>query len=178
VAVNRIATEIKELCELKVQLAIVMGGGNIFRGTEAEWMGRASADYIGMLATLINALALQESLEKHEVPTRVQSALSMEQLAEPYIRRRAMRHLEKKPCGHIWSGNGQSLFFNGYSGGTSGHGNAGGSYHERLKSGWGLRQGSKEAQRCSEIGSFDLPGLSAKKPQGYGCDGHFSLYGQ
>ncbi len=109
-AVNSIAAEIKELHELGVQIAIVIGGGNIFRGAEADWMDRATADYIGMLATLINALTLQETLERHDVETRVQSALTMEQLAEPYIRRRAIRHLEKGRIVIFGAGSGNPYF--------------------------------------------------------------------
>src|SRR3990172_1266700 len=92
-----IAVEVKDLVEMGVEVAIVVGGGNIFRGVaaSANGMDRASADYMGMLATVINALALQDALEKKEVFTRVQSAIEMKELAEPYIRRRAVRHLEK-----------------------------------------------------------------------------------
>ncbi|MFV1976154.1 MAG: UMP kinase [Candidatus Scalindua sp.] len=95
--VHSIAKELKEISRSGVQVAIVIGGGNIFRGLEAssEGMERTSADYMGMLATVLNALALQNALERAGVPTRVQSALEMHELAEPYIRRRAMRHLEK-----------------------------------------------------------------------------------
>src|SRR5712691_1447342 len=94
---QQIAQEVRDVIELGVEVGIVIGGGNIFRGVSAstEGMDRASADYMGMLATVINALALQDSLEKRGVYTRVQSAIDMQQLAEPYIRRRAMRHLEK-----------------------------------------------------------------------------------
>ena len=93
----RIASEVKEVVEGGVQVAMVIGGGNIFRGVAGtvDGMDRASADYMGMLATAINALALQDALEKQGVFTRVQSAIKMEQIAEPYIRRRAVRHLEK-----------------------------------------------------------------------------------
>ncbi|HOB87530.1 MAG TPA: UMP kinase [Bacillota bacterium] len=92
-----IASQIKELIEHDVQIAIVVGGGNIWRGAPAgqKGMDRATADYMGMLATVINALALQDALERQSVVTRVQSALEMRQVAEPYIRRRALRHLEK-----------------------------------------------------------------------------------
>ena len=92
-----IAKELKGISKLGVQIAIVIGGGNIFRGLEAsaEGMERTSADYMGMLATALNALALQNALETNGMPTRVQSAIEMQELAEPYIRRRAMRHLEK-----------------------------------------------------------------------------------
>ncbi len=92
-----IADELKKVSRLKVEIAIVIGGGNIFRGLEAsaEGMERTSADYMGMLATVLNALAVQNALETNGMPTRVQSAIEMQELAEPYIRRRAVRHLEK-----------------------------------------------------------------------------------
>src|SRR5205823_7854319 len=94
---QQIAQEIHEVVDLGVEMGVVIVGGNIFRGVSAstEGMDRASADYMGMLSTVINALALQDSLEKLGVFTRVQSAIDMQQLAEPYIRRRAVRHLEK-----------------------------------------------------------------------------------
>lgn len=96
-AVQDIARQIIEVRELGVQIVIVIGGGNIFRGEAGSERGieRATGDYMGMLATVINALALQDALEKNGVPTRVQSAITMSQVAEPFIRRRAMRHLEK-----------------------------------------------------------------------------------
>ncbi len=95
--VTSIAYQIKEIRELGVEVSIVIGGGNIFRGSPASGNGmdRTTADYMGMLATVINALALQDALEKIEVFTRVQTAIEMQELAEPYIRRRAIRHLEK-----------------------------------------------------------------------------------
>lgn len=95
--INTIAGEIKEVSDLGIQIAVVIGGGNIFRGVSAsaKGMDRATADYVGMLATVINSLMLQEALEKQGVQTRVLSAIEMKELAEPYIRRRAERHLEK-----------------------------------------------------------------------------------
>ena len=95
--VNEVALELKEVRELGVEIGIVIGGGNIFRGlsANARGMDRVTADYMGMLATVINALALQDYLERHHVFTRVLTAIKMEQLAEPFIRRRAIRHLEK-----------------------------------------------------------------------------------
>ena len=92
-----IAKELKGISKSGVQIAIVIGGGNIFRGLEAsaEGMERTAADYMGMLATALNALALQNALETNGMPTRVQSAIEMQELAEPYIRRKAVRHLEK-----------------------------------------------------------------------------------
>jgi len=95
--IQQIAHEVEEVKNLGVELAIVIGGGNIFRGiaASAKGMDRASADYMGMLATVINGIALQDALEKIDVHTRVQTAIEMRQVAEPYIRRRAIRHLEK-----------------------------------------------------------------------------------
>jgi uridylate kinase len=96
--VNSLADQLREVThELGVQVAVVVGGGNIFRGTslQAQGMDRARADYMGMLATMINSLALQDALENRDVPTRVQSAIQMTQVAEPYIPRKAVRHLEK-----------------------------------------------------------------------------------
>jgi uridylate kinase len=97
VTLSNIADQIKQVVNMGVELAIVVGGGNIWRGAmaEARGMERTSADYAGMLATLLNALALQDALEKHGVTTRTQSALTVQAVAEPYIRRRALRHLEK-----------------------------------------------------------------------------------
>lgn len=97
-ALLSIAQQIKEIVRLGLQIAVVIGGGNIFRGTEVSKNGgidRSTSDYMGMLATVINGLALQDALEKAGVFTRVQTAIEMQELAEPYIRRRAMRHLEK-----------------------------------------------------------------------------------
>jgi uridylate kinase len=95
--VNRVASQIKQALAMEIQIAIVVGGGNIWRGSQAEKDGvdRATADYAGMLATLINSLVLQDALEHIGVDTRTQSALTIQQVAEPFIRRRAIRHLEK-----------------------------------------------------------------------------------
>src|SRR6266700_2688386 len=95
--VHGIAREVKEVSDLGIQMAIIVGGGNIFRGTRQKSLSidRATGDYMGMLATVINGLALQDALEKQGVFTRLQSAIEMHQVAEPFIRRRAMRHLEK-----------------------------------------------------------------------------------
>jgi uridylate kinase len=107
-----IALEIKAVVALKVQVGVVVGGGNIFRGLEASAQGieRAVADYIGMLATVINALALQDALEKAGLPTRVMSAITMNEVAEPYIRRRALRHLEKGRVLIFGAGTGSPYF--------------------------------------------------------------------
>ena len=110
--IRGIATEIREVVDLGVQIAIVIGGGNIFRGVAASSMGmdRASADYMGMLATVMNSLALQDALEKAGVITRVQSAIEMQEIAEPYIRRRAVRHLEKGRVVIFGAGTGNPFF--------------------------------------------------------------------
>jgi uridylate kinase len=107
-----IAREIKGPLSLQVEMGIVVGGGNIFRGLAASAMGldRAVADYMGMLATVINALALQDTLEKEGIPTRVLSAIAMHEVAEPYIRRRALRHLEKKRVIIFAAGTGSPYF--------------------------------------------------------------------
>lgn len=110
--IQYVAEEIRTLLALEVQVAIVVGGGNIFRGVAASSydMDRASADYMGMLATVINSLALQDALEKREVSTRVQSAISMHEVAEPYIMRRAVRHLEKGRVVIFAAGTGNPYF--------------------------------------------------------------------
>ena len=110
--VDFMAKEIRDIVSMGVQISVVIGGGNIFRGVQAslEGMERASADYMGMLATVINALALQNALEKYNIPTRVQSAIGMQELCEPYIRRKAIRHLEKGRVVIFASGTGNPYF--------------------------------------------------------------------
>lgn len=108
--VNRIAKEVKKLHELGVQVSIVVGGGNFWRGREHVDMDRTTSDYIGMLGTVMNALAFQDSLELMDVDTRVQSAIDMKQIAEPYIRRRAVRHLEKGRVVIFAAGSGSPFF--------------------------------------------------------------------
>jgi uridylate kinase len=105
-----IAYRIKKLTELKVEVAIVVGGGNFWRGRSGAGMDRTTADHMGMLATVINALALQDALEGINVETRVQTAIEMRQIAEPYIRRRAIRHLEKGRVVIFASGIGNAYF--------------------------------------------------------------------
>src|SRR6202046_2955981 len=110
--VARIAEEIKAVHALGVEVCVVIGGGNIFRGVSAAAVGmeRASADYMGMLATVINSLAMQNELERHGVATRVQSAITMQSVCEPYIRRRAVRHLEKGRVVIFGAGTGNPFF--------------------------------------------------------------------
>ena len=110
--ITTIAEQVKEVVRLGVEVAVVVGGGNIWRGISgsAKGIDRATADYMGMLATVMNSLALQDALEKLEVPTRVQSSINMQQVAEPYIRRRAMRHLEKGRVVIFAAGTGNPYF--------------------------------------------------------------------
>lgn len=110
--IRKVAEEIKEVHNLGVEIAIVVGGGNMWRGEAGATMGmeRAQADYIGMLGTVMNALALQDNLESVGVPTRVQTAIEMRQVAEPYIRRKAMRHLEKGRIVIFAAGTGSPYF--------------------------------------------------------------------
>ncbi|WP_347860601.1 UMP kinase [Salimicrobium sp. PL1-032A] len=110
--IQSVAKQVKEVAELGVEVAIVVGGGNIWRGKVGSQMGmdRANADYMGMLATVMNSLALQDSLENIDIPTRVQTSIEMRQVAEPYIRRKAMRHLEKKRVVIFAAGTGNPYF--------------------------------------------------------------------
>ena len=112
VVMDSIASQIQELRKIGVQVAIVVGGGNIFRGMQAaaKGMDRATADYMGMLATVLNALALQDALERKGVYTRVMSAIEMRDVAEPYIRRRALRHVEKGRVVILAAGTGNPFF--------------------------------------------------------------------
>jgi uridylate kinase len=112
VTVDRVAAEIAEVAREGHQIAVVVGGGNIFRGlsSTAKGMDRASADYMGMLATVINALALRDALDKAGAPTRVQSAITIQEVAEPYIRLRAIRHLEKNRVVIFAAGTGNPFF--------------------------------------------------------------------
>ncbi|EIJ81471.1 uridylate kinase [Bacillus methanolicus PB1] len=110
--IKSIADQVKEIAELGVEVAVVVGGGNIWRGKIGSEMGmdRATADYMGMLATVMNSLALQDSLEQLGIETRVQTSIEMRQVAEPYIRRRAIRHLEKKRVVIFAAGTGNPYF--------------------------------------------------------------------
>jgi uridylate kinase len=110
--VDAVAQEVAEIVGLGVELCLVIGGGNIFRGVSAAagGMDRAQADYMGMLATIMNALAMQSALEKHDIPTRVQSAIPMSSVCEPYIRRRAERHMEKGRVVIFAAGTGNPFF--------------------------------------------------------------------
>jgi len=109
---DTVAKDLKDLIELGVETAVVIGGGNIWRGVQgsAKGMDRATSDYMGMLATVINALAMQDAIERHGVQSRLQTAIEMREVAEPYIRRRAIRHLEKKRVVLFAAGTGNPYF--------------------------------------------------------------------
>lgn len=108
--VNEIATAIQKIQAVGVEVSVVVGGGNFWRGRTSEGMDRTTADYIGMLATVMNSLALQDALENIDVQTRVQTAIEMRQIAEPYIRRKAVRHLEKERVVIFGAGTGNPYF--------------------------------------------------------------------
>ena len=110
--ISSIAKEVKKVYELGYQVCIIIGGGNIFRGIKgaSEGIDRSTSDYMGMLATVMNALSFQSCLEKIKIPTRVQSAINMSQVAEPYIKRKAVRHLEKKRIVIFAAGTGNPFF--------------------------------------------------------------------
>ena len=108
--VKKVASQIREVCEAGVEVAVVVGGGNFWRGRTSENMDRATADYIGMLATVMNSMALQDALESLDVDTRVQSAIEMREVAESYVRRRAIRHLEKGRVVIFGAGTGSPFF--------------------------------------------------------------------
>lgn len=108
--INKLALEIKEIVDMGIEVGAVVGGGNIWRGRAGEGMDRTTADYMGMMATCINALALQDALENIDVNTRVQTAIEMKEIAEPFIRRRAMRHLEKGRVVIFGAGTGNPYF--------------------------------------------------------------------
>ena len=110
--INFIAKEIKKIATTDYEICLIIGGGNIFRGVKgaSEGIDRSTSDYMGMLATIMNALSLQSCLEKIEIPTRVQSAISMSQIAEPYIKRKAVRHLEKNRIVIFAAGTGNPFF--------------------------------------------------------------------
>ena len=107
---KKVALQIKEITQMGVEVAVVVGGGNFWRGRTGKSMDRATADYMGMLATVINAMALQDSFEAEGIPTRVQSAIEMREVAEPYVRRKAMSHLEHGKVVIFGAGTGNPFF--------------------------------------------------------------------
>ena len=148
-----LAEEIAEVARTGVQIGLVVGGGNFFRGVSAAAMkmDRVAADHMGMLATVINALALQDALEKTGVPTRVMTAIQIHQVAEPYIRRRAIRHLEKGRIVDIRGRNFQSLFFHRHRRHSARARDPRRCHRQRHARQRRLRQGSAAARRCRAV---------------------------
>ncbi len=172
--VHGLAQELRGARDLGIQIAVVVGGGNIFRGTspQAQGMDRARADYMGMLGTVINCLALQDALEKIDVPTRVQSALQMTQVAEPYIPRRAVRHLEKGRIVIFGAGMGTPYF----STDTTAAQRALETDCEAIFK--ALRFGSEEEPQCEAIRRAQLHPSLERAARGHGRDGDIALHGQ
>ena len=143
----------RKLQETGTEIAIVIGGGNIFRGVSgaSKGMDRVQADYMGMLATVINGLALQSALENNSVPTRLQTAIKIEAIAEPFIKRRATRHLEKRKGSYFWIGNGKPLFHNRFCSSIACHRNQCRCDIEREQSRWYLQRRSRKKQRSHKI---------------------------
>ena len=179
-AIGEIADDVAEAFNLGVQMGIVIGGGNIFRGVgaSAQGMDRASSDYMGMLATVINSMALQEALEKRGLATRVQSAIAMAEIAEPYIRRKAIRHLEKGRIVIFAAGTGNPYFTTDTAASLRAMEinaevimkatNVDGIYDKDPK-----KHG--DAKLFTELSYMDV--LKAR-PAGHGLDGYQPLYGQ
>ncbi len=151
--IHEVAAELADVHNLGIQMAIVVGGGNFFRGVadQARNMDRVSADHMGMLATVINALALQDALEKQNVYTRVQTAIEMNQVAEPFIRRRAIRHLEKGRIVIFAGGTGNPYFLNRYRRFVARHGDQSRRHPKSHQSRWHLRCRPHEGKRRQEV---------------------------
>jgi hypothetical protein len=174
-----IALQIKEVYQLGVEIAVVVGGGNIIRGVKVSQAGfdRATGDYMGMLATVINSLALQNALEKIGIFTRVLSAIHMAEVAEPFIRRRAIRHLEKKANRYFRSRHRESLFFNRYGRRFAGNGDQGRDHSQGHQGGRRLRLRPGGKSRSSTLRESGLLAGSGEGSASNGQDCHYTLYG-
>ena len=148
-----LAQTIGEVRQQGVDVAIVIGGGNLWRGRIGleRGMDRATADYMGMLATVMNALALMDAMERMGMVTRVQSAIEMHAVAEPYIRRRAIRHMEKGRVVILGGGHGQSLLHHRYDGGAAGNGTRRRPADQSHQGGRGVRLGPGEKSECGAL---------------------------
>ena len=178
--IQGIAHEVKEVQHLGVQVAIMVGGGNIFRGTRQKELAidRATGDYMGMLATVINGLALQDALEKAGCHTRLMSAIEMHQVAEPFIRRRATRHLEKERVVIFAAGTGNPYFSTDTAAALARHGDQSAGDFESDARG---RHYDADPEKVATAKMFEqdhLSRCSAEGSFGDGFDGNFALHGQ
>ena len=178
--VGSIAREIFEVWKSGVEMALVIGGGNIYRGADGERMGmdRVSSDYMGMLGTLINALALQNSLEKLGAHTRVQSAIEMSKVAEPYIRRRALRHLEKGRIVIFAAGTGNPYFTTDTAAALQGHRDRRRLHPESHQRGRHLQRGPEEGPQGRPVQDPHLYRRHQPPAEGHGYHRPEPLHGQ
>ena len=178
--IHEIAAELADVHSLNIQIAIVVGGGNFFRGVaqQAREMDRVSADHMGMLATVINALALQDALEKQGIHTRVQSAIEMNQVAEPFIRRRAIRHMEKGRVVIFAGGTGNPYFSTDTAASLRAMEIKADVILKATKGGRHLRRRSHAGQRRQEICRDQLHGSVETGTQGHGLNRHLPVQGQ
>ena len=174
------AEQIAEVSRSGVSIAVVVGGGNIWRGKvhEEAGMDRATADYMGMLATVINALALQDALERMGVPSRVQTAIAMHQIAEPYIRRRAIRHLEKGRVVIFAAGTGNPYFTTDTTAALRAVEVNARSDSEGHESRWHLLGRSEEGPDGDALRPARVHGRAAARPGSHGLDGDGAVHGQ
>ena len=177
---NRIAQDVAEIQSLGIQTSIVIGGGNIFRGlaASARGMDRSTADYMGMLATVINALALQDALEKRSVATRVLTAIEMRSVAEPFIRRRAIRHLEKGRVVVFAAGTGNPYFTTDTAAALRAMEVRGRSDSQGDEGRWHLHRRSGETSRGDALRSHLVSAGTAGAAAGHGRDRDFVVHGQ
>ena len=176
---NNIAHEVAEIHGMGVQVAIVIGGGNIWRGITSanRGMDRSTADYMGMLATIINGMALQEALEKAGVNTRVQTAIEVKNVAEPFIRRRAVRHLEKGPRGDFCGGHGQSVFLHRHGRGAARERTGRGNFAEGDEGRRHLRQRSAQEPEGEKVHAGQIHRGAGAPLAGDGLDRVRALHG-
>ena len=177
-AVRGICEEIAEVAKEGIMVSMVVGGGNIIRGAQTKYIERAQADYMGMLGTVINALALQDALESLGQPTRVQSAIEMRQIAETVIRRRAIRHLEKGRIVIFAAGTGSPYFSTDTTAGAARLRNRRRLRHKGDEGRRHIRQGPGEIPRRREAAAHHLHGRAEHAAQGHGRRGLLALPGQ
>ncbi len=180
VVIKNIAKQVKEAKDLGVEIAVIVGGGNIWRGKVGSDLGmdRGTADYMGMLATVMNSLALQDSLEQMDCETRVLTSIEMKQVAEPYIRRRAIRHLEKGRIVIFAAGIGNPYFSTDTTAALRAAEVEADVIHGQEQRGWCLFRRSETRRQCTQVRYTHLYGNAAGEPAGHGCDRFILLYGQ